>query len=130
VPGQEDLAGPGEVFVAGPGVLSTGMDNALARVAREFHRDAEPAVRQRGGIVLYPRTDAAPYFDGASLTSSSLPACTRTTTGRPTMCRRSIRRRWKRWRGRSHFVSTLAGDPVRPRMDKPLPPNLVALLAQ
>jgi hypothetical protein len=28
------------------------------------------------------------------------------------------------------FVSTLADDPVRPRMDKPLPPNLVALLAR
>jgi hypothetical protein len=27
-------------------------------------------------------------------------------------------------------ISTLADDPVRPRMDKPLPPNLVALLAR
>jgi hypothetical protein len=36
VPGEEDLAGPGEVLAAGPGVLSTAMDNALARVARDF----------------------------------------------------------------------------------------------
>ena len=132
VPGQENLAGPAEVFVAGPGVLSTGMDRALARVAREF-----PYVTQNRKFdnaaesFFYPRTDAAPYFerripyvefftglhedyhrpsdDVSKIDPAKMEAVARTVYT---------------------FVSTLADDPIRPRMDKPLPPNLVALLAR
>jgi Peptidase family M28 len=132
VKGQEDLAGPGEVFVAGPGVLSTGMDRALARVASEF-----PYVKQNRKFdnaaesFFYPRTDAAPYFerripyvefftglhedyhrpsdDVSKIDPAKMEAITRTVYV---------------------FVSMLADDPVRPSMDKPLPANLVTLLAR
>ena len=132
VPGQEDLAGPGEVFVAGPGVLSTGMDNALARVAREFpYATQNRKFDNAAESFFYPRTDAAPYFerripyvefftglhedyhrpsdDVSKIDPAKMEAVARTVYA---------------------FVSTLADDPVRPRMDKPLPPNLVALLAR
>jgi Peptidase family M28 len=132
VKGQEDLAGPGEVFVAGPGVLSTGMDRALARVASEF-----PYVKQNRKFdnaaesFFYPRTDAAPYFerripyvefftglhedyhrpsdDVSKIDPAKMEAIARTVYV---------------------FVSMLADDPVRPSMDKPLPANLVTLLAR
>lgn len=64
LPGQQDLAGPGEVFVAGPGVLSTGMDRALARVAREFpYATQNRKFDNAAESFFYPRTDAAPYFE-------------------------------------------------------------------
>jgi hypothetical protein len=132
IKGQEDLAGTGEVFVAGPGVLSTGMDRALARVAAEF-----PYARQNRRFdnaaesFFYPRTDAAPYFERripyvefftglhedyhrpsdevAKIDPAKMEAVARTVFA---------------------FVSTLANDPVRPAMDKPLPPRLTTLLAR
>ena len=132
VPGQEELAGPGEVFVAGPGVLSTGMDRALARVAQEFpYATQNRKFDNASESFFYPRTDAAPYFerripyvefftglhedyhrpsdDVSKIDPAKMEAVARTVYT---------------------FVSTLADDPVRPRMDKALPPNLVALLAR
>jgi Zn-dependent M28 family amino/carboxypeptidase len=120
------------VFVAGPGVLSTGMDNALARVAREFpYATQNRKFDNAAESFFYPRTDAAPYFerripyvefftglhedyhrpsdDVSKIDPAKMEAVARTVYA---------------------FVSTLADDPVRPRMDKPLPPNLVALLAR
>jgi hypothetical protein len=132
VKGQEDLAGPGEVFVAGPGVLSTGMDRALARVASEFpYAKQNRKFDNAAESFFYPRTDAAPYFERripyvefftglhedyhrpsdevSKIDPAKMEAIARTVYV---------------------FVSTLAGDPVRPAMDKPLPPNLAALLAR
>jgi Zn-dependent M28 family amino/carboxypeptidase len=132
LPAQQDLAGPGEVFVAGPGVLSTGMDRALARVAREFpYATQNRKFDNAAESFFYPRTDAAPYFERripyvefftglhedyhrpsdevSKIDPAKMEAVARTVYT---------------------FVSTLADDPVRPRMDKPLPPNLVALLAR
>ena len=132
VPGQENLAGPGEVFVAGPGVLSTAMDRALARVARDFpYATQNRKYDNAAESFFYPRTDAAPYFerripyvefftglhedyhrpsdDVSKIDPVKMEAIARTVYV---------------------FVSTLADDPERPRMDKTLPPNLVALLAR
>ena len=132
VPGQEDLAGPGEVFVAGPAVLSTGMDRALSRVAREFpYATQNRKFDNAAESFFYPRTDAAPYFERhipyvefftglhedyhrpsdevSKIDPAKMEAVARTVYT---------------------FVSTLADDPVRPSMDKPLPANLVALLAR
>jgi hypothetical protein len=131
-PQEADLAGPGEVFVAGPGVLSTQMDAVLAKVARDF-----PFAKQNRKFddakesFFYPRTDAAPYFerkipyvefftglhadyhrpsdDVSKIDPAKMEAVTRTVYV---------------------MLSMLADDPVRPRMDKALPPNLVALLAR
>ena len=64
VVGEEELSGPGEVFVSGPGVLSTVLDSALARVSRDynfihFDRRFEDPKHE----FFYPRTDAAPYIE-------------------------------------------------------------------
>lgn len=64
VVGEEELSGPGEVFVSGPGVLSTVLDSALVRVSRDynfihFDRRFEDPKHE----FFYPRTDAAPYIE-------------------------------------------------------------------
>jgi len=132
VRGQENLAGPGEVFVAGPGVLSTRMDQALAVVARDFpYATQNRRFDNAAESFFYPRTDAAPYFERripyvefftglhedyhrpsdevSKIDPAKMEAVARTVYV---------------------FVSTLADDPIRPSMDKPLPPNLTALLAR
>ncbi len=62
--GDNALSGPGEVFVAGPRILSTHMDAVLDRVSRDynyiaFDRQFEVGTNQ----FFYPRTDASPYFE-------------------------------------------------------------------
>ena len=132
VQGQENLAGPGEVFVAGPGVLSTVMDRALARVASDFpYTKQNRKFDNAAESFFYPRTDAAPYLerripyvefftglhedyhrpsdDVSKIDPAKMEAIARTVYV---------------------FVSTLADDPERPRMDKTLPPNLVTLLSR
>lgn len=64
IAGQHELTGPGEVFVSGPGVLSTVLDSALATVTRvypyvRFDRRFEDPQHE----FFYPRTDAAPYIE-------------------------------------------------------------------
>ncbi len=64
IAGQDELTGPGEVFVSGPGVLSTVLDSALASVTRvypyvRFDRKFEDPQHE----FFYPRTDAAPYIE-------------------------------------------------------------------
>ncbi len=64
IAGQDELTGPGEVFVSGPGVLSTVLDSALATVTRvypyvRFDRKFEDPQHE----FFYPRTDAAPYIE-------------------------------------------------------------------
>lgn len=132
VQGEEDLAGPGEVFTAGPGVLSTQMEKVLMGVERDYafakqNRKFDVATES----FFYPRTDAAPYFerkipfvefftglhndyhrpsdDVSKIDPAKMEAVSRTVYA---------------------VISTLANDPVRPRMDKALPPNLIALLAR
>ncbi len=64
IAGQDELTGPGEVFVSGPSVLSTVLDSALATVTRvypyvRFDRRYEDPQHE----FFYPRTDAAPYIE-------------------------------------------------------------------
>lgn len=64
IAGQEELSGPGEVFVSGPAVLSTVLDSALARVSRNYafsHFDRR--FEDPSHEFFYPRTDAAPYIE-------------------------------------------------------------------
>lgn len=132
VKGEEDLAGPGEVFTAGPGVLSTQMDRVLSQVEKEFsfarqNRKFDSATES----FFYPRTDAAPYFerkipyvefftglhndyhrpsdDVSKIDPAKMEAVSRTVYA---------------------VISRLANDNERPRMDKTLPANLIALLSR
>ena len=64
VAGEEELSGPGEVFVSGAGVLSTVLDSALAKVSRDYnyiHLDRR--FEDPKHEFFYPRTDAAPYVE-------------------------------------------------------------------
>jgi hypothetical protein len=62
--GEDNLAGPGEVFVAGPAVLSTMLDRVLKQVQSRYTwakltpRHDDPTVS-----FFYPRTDAAPFIE-------------------------------------------------------------------
>lgn len=132
VKGEEDLAGPGEVFVVGPGVLSTQMDAVLGRVAADY-----PYARQNRKFDLatesffYPRTDAAPYFE------RRIPYVEFFTGLHPDYHRPSddvskIDPAKMEAVARTVYVtlSMLANDDVRPRMDKPLPESLRRLLGR
>ena len=64
-----DVAGPNEVYVIGPGVLSPGVDALLERVNASYlgmmfnRRDDRPESE-----FFYPRTDAGPYLERGILT--------------------------------------------------------------
>jgi len=131
-PAEKDLAGPGEVFVAGPGVLSTQMDAVLSRVAREY-----PYATQNRKFDLatesffYPRTDAAPYLE-RKIPYAEFFTGLHADYHRPSDDVAKIDPAKMEAVARTVYVtvSMLADDPVRPRMDKPLPPNLIALFAR
>jgi hypothetical protein len=64
-----DVTGPNEVYLVGPGVLSTGVDSLLERVNRSFlnlrfNRSYDRADNQ----FFYPRTDAGPFLERGVLT--------------------------------------------------------------
>jgi len=131
-PAEADLAGPGEVFVAGPGVLSTQMDAVLARVARDYpyasqNRKFDNATEP----FFYPRTDAAPYFE-RRIPYAEFFTGLHADYHRPSDDVSKIDPAKMEAVARTVYltVSMLADDPVRPRMDKPLPANLVSLLAR
>ena len=131
-PEERDLAGPGEVFAAGPGVLSTQMDAVLARVARDY-----PYVTQNRKFdnaaesFFYPRTDAAPYFE-RRIPFVEFFTGLHADYHRPSDDVSKIDPAKMEAVARTVYVtvSMLADDPVRPRMDKTLPANLVALLSR
>jgi hypothetical protein len=63
-PQESNLAGPGEVHVTGPMVLSTNMESMLQRSLTQFPfvralREYEDVAAQ----FFYPRTDAGPYME-------------------------------------------------------------------
>lgn len=63
-PAENDLAGPGEVFVAGPSVLSSSMHRTLERVRSNYsHATLTPRHDDPSVSFFYPRTDAAPYIE-------------------------------------------------------------------
>lgn len=64
VEGEEELSGPGEVYVVGPRVLSASLDSLLQRANRGF---LNLRLNHRYDTVahefFYPRTDAAPLLE-------------------------------------------------------------------
>ena len=126
VQGEDQLSGPGEVFVSGPAVLSTELDSVLARVSRDynyihFDRRFEDPTHE----FFYPRTDAAPYIE------QGIPYV-EFFTGLHGDYHRQTDEVSKldpvKFEAvtRAVFVTlwTVADDPVRPRIDKPVPPVL------
>ena len=133
VPGEDELAGPGEVFVAGPGVLSTQMDGVLARASRSSirmsNRTAGSTWRPSRSSIRAP--DAAPYFE-RKIPYAEFFTGLHGDYHRPSDEVSKIDPAKMEAVSRTVYVmvSMLADDAARPRMDKPLPPNLIALLAR
>jgi Zn-dependent M28 family amino/carboxypeptidase len=63
-PREENLAGPGEVYVTGPAVLSTNMEAILQRSLTQFpYARANRVYETEASEFFYPRTDAGPYLE-------------------------------------------------------------------
>ncbi len=63
-PAENDLAGPGEVFIAGPAVMSSSMNATVQRVRERWnHATLTPRHDDPAVSFFYPRTDAAPYIE-------------------------------------------------------------------
>ncbi len=126
IEGQAELSGPGEVFVSGPGVLSTVLDSALSAVSRDygfvhFDRRYEDPKHE----FFYPRTDAAPYIE------QGIPYM-EFFTGLHEDYHAPTDEVWKldpvKFEAvtRAVYVTlwTVANGRLRPRIDKPVPPVL------
>jgi Predicted aminopeptidases len=123
---EEELTGPGEVYVSGPGILSTQMDSVLARITREYHFiSLNRKYEDPNHEFFYPRTDAAPYVENGIPYAEFF-------TGLHGDYHAQTDEVWKldpvkfQAVARTVYVTlwTLADDPVRPRIDKPIPPVL------
>jgi hypothetical protein len=63
-PGEGNLARPGEVYITGPKLLSTGLEAILQRSLAEFpYATANRMYEDERSEFFYPRTDAAPYLE-------------------------------------------------------------------
>jgi len=126
VQGEDELSGPGEVYVSGPAVLSSELDSVLARTTRDYHfitlnRKYEDPTHE----FFYPRTDAAPYIE------QGIPYM-EFFTGLHGDYHRQTDEVGKldpvkfEAVARAVFANiwTVADDPVRPRIDKVVPPVL------
>jgi Zn-dependent M28 family amino/carboxypeptidase len=61
---EANLAGPGEVYVTGPRLLSTNMEAALERALTMYpYVSANRRYEDEGSEFFYPRTDAGPYME-------------------------------------------------------------------
>ena len=63
-PGEANLAGPGEVYITGPQVLSTNMEATLQKSLEQFpYARANRRYEDVASEFFYPRTDAGPYLE-------------------------------------------------------------------
>jgi hypothetical protein len=126
IEGEENLAGPDEVYVVGPRVLSTDVDSLIERANRAYlgvhlnHRFDEATHE-----FFYPRTDATPLLERGVLSINFLVGehedyhmtsdeAGRLDVGKMERVTRTI------------FVSAwlLADLPARPRLDKGIPASV------
>jgi hypothetical protein len=123
---EQRVTGPNEVFLIGPGALSTGADALLERVNRaylniRFNREHDRAESE----FFYPRTDAGPFLERGILTIGF-------TTGihnryhLPADEARTLDPKKMEAIARTVFASiwTLADTAERPRIDKGIPPTV------
>jgi hypothetical protein len=63
-PGEQNLAGPGEVYITGPRVLSTNLEAILQKSLTQFpYATANRRYETESSEFFYPRTDAGPYLE-------------------------------------------------------------------
>ena len=125
-PTEAELAGPGEVWVSGPPLMSSMMSRVLDRVRREYDwvrltpRHDDPTVS-----FFYPRTDAAPYME------NGIPVIQFMTGLHADYHRQtdeSSRLDIAKMTGAARMIYAtlwlMADDPERPSWDKPVPAQL------
>ncbi len=63
-PGEQNLAGPGEVYITGPLLLSRNLEATLQRSLSQFpYAKANRKYEDVSSEFFYPRTDAGPYLE-------------------------------------------------------------------
>jgi Zn-dependent M28 family amino/carboxypeptidase len=125
-PAENDLAGPMEVFVSGPAVISSVLERILAQVQSRYHwatltpRHDDPSVS-----FFYPRTDAAPFME------VGIPVFQFFTGLHADYHRQTdevVKLDLAKMEGVSRMVYAtvwlVADDAARPRWDKPVPRQL------
>ncbi|HRX19592.1 MAG TPA: M28 family peptidase [Gemmatimonadales bacterium] len=123
---EADLAGPMEVWVSGPSVLSTVMERALERVRREHDWVTLTPKHDAPGVsFFYPRTDAAPFME------MGIPVIQFFTGLHADYHRQgdeSTKLDIPKMTGAARMIYAilwhLAEDPERPRWDRPVPAEL------
>jgi hypothetical protein len=126
VPGEEELAGPDEIQLAGPRAQSTALDSLIERTNREYlgigldHR-FDAATHE----YFYPRTDAAPLVERGVLTVNWMNGEHGDYHGVGDEVQKLDLARMTRVT-RTIFATAwmLAAVRERPAIDKPLPPSL------
>jgi hypothetical protein len=123
IQGQDELSGPGEVYVSGPAVLSSELDSVLARTTRDYHfitlnRKYEDPAHE----FFYPRTDAAPYIERGIPYMEFFTGLHEDYHRQTDEVAKFDPEKYQAV-ARTVFVNiwTVADDPVRPRIDKPVP---------
>lgn len=126
VTGEQELSAPGEVYVVGPGLMSSVHERILAAAIRDFpFATINRRYEKPDHEFFYPRTDAAPYME------QGLPAI-QFFTGLHGDYHRQTDEVVKldpskmEAAARMAYVTLwlVADDPERPRFDKPVPPRL------
>ena len=127
-PGSADSAsvevtGPNEVYLTGPGVLSTEVDSLLERVNREYQKLEFNRARDKPDHeALYPRTDAGPFLERGILTIGFFTGL-HDRYHRPADEARYLDPKKIETVARTIFTSAwaLANFSARPRIDKTIP---------
>ncbi len=69
VEGEDELAGPDEIYIVGPRVLSASLDSVIERANRDLPGLSLNHKLDRADLeYFYPRTDAAPFIERGVLT--------------------------------------------------------------
>ncbi|MGQ0702868.1 MAG: M28 family peptidase [Gemmatimonadales bacterium] len=130
-PGSADSAspevtGPDEVYIHGPGVLSPTVDSLLARVNRAYlNLTYNRAYDRPDNQFFYPRTDAGPFLERGVLTINYFTGLHPRYHGPADEARYLDPEKMERV-ARTVFASVwmVADSPVRPRIEKEIPPSV------
>ena len=124
--GEDELTGPDTVHFHGPRVLSSKLDSLASVVTRDF----VPITFDRRFDVpdnqfFYPRSDASPYLE-RGIPYAQFQTGLHVDYHRQTDEPAKLDPRKMEIVMRAAFVLTwlMADDPVRPRIDRPLPPHV------
>jgi hypothetical protein len=126
VPGEEELAGPGEVFISGPGPLSTVLSGHVQAALDEYgYATARREFDVPESQFFYPRTDSSPFLE------NGIPVVQFFTGLQPRYHRQTDEVRYldpakMEAVSRQVYVTLwhIANGEARPRWDKPTPDKL------